>query len=62
MEEGALLGADVDECGLDAGEDCLDPAKVDVADHASVVWTIDEKLNELLVLQNRHARFARRRR
>jgi hypothetical protein len=59
VEEGTLFGADVDKGGLDSGEDCLYPAKVYVADHAAVVWTIDEKLYELTVLQNRHARFAR---
>ncbi|HYU52331.1 MAG TPA: hypothetical protein VEK37_05275, partial [Gemmatimonadaceae bacterium] len=34
---------------------------VNVTDHASVVWTIDKKLDELPVLQNRDPRFARSR-
>jgi len=61
VEEGAFLGAYVDEGGLDAGEYCVHPAQVNVTDHASVVWTIDEKLDELPVLQNRDPRFARSR-
>src|SRR5256885_7138413 len=61
MEEGTLLGANVDEGGLDSGEHGIDPAQINVTDHASVVWTIDEKLYELAVLQNRDPRFARSR-
>ena len=59
VEEGALLSADVDEGCLNSGEHCIDPAQIDVTDHASVVWTIDEKLDEFLVLQNRDPRFTR---
>ena len=61
VEEGALLGAYVDECGLDAGEYGIDAAEINVTDHASVVWTVCEELNELPVLQNRDPRFARSR-
>jgi hypothetical protein len=59
VKKGTLLGADVDEGRLDPRKDRFDPAQIDVADHAAVVWTIDEKLNELIVLQNRHPRLAR---
>ena len=61
VEKGALLRTDVDEGCLDSGEHRVDPAKVNVTDHASVVWTIDEKLDELPVLQNRDPRFTRSR-
>jgi hypothetical protein len=61
VEESALFGANVDEGGLDAGEHCVDPAQVDITDHSSGVWTVDEQLNELVVLQNRDPRFARSR-
>jgi hypothetical protein len=59
MKEGTFLGADVDERGLDPRKDRFDAPKIDVADHSAVVWTIDKKLYELLILQNRHPRFAR---
>jgi hypothetical protein len=61
VEEGALLSADVDEGSLNSGEYCVNPAQINVTDHASVVWTIDKKLYELPVLQNRDPRFARSR-
>jgi hypothetical protein len=59
MEEGALLRANVDECRLNSRQHCFDLSQVHVANHATVVWTIDEELNQLPVLQNRHARFTR---
>jgi hypothetical protein len=40
VEEGTLLGANVYEGGLNSGEYCVNPAQVNVTDHASVVWTI----------------------
>ena len=55
MEKGALLLPDVDEGGLDAGEHRLDPAEVDVADHAAVVGTVDQQLDEPVVLEDGHA-------
>jgi hypothetical protein len=61
VEEGAFLGAYVDEGSLDSREHGVHPTQVNVTDHASVVWTIDEKLNELPILQNRDPRFARSR-
>ena len=61
MEKGTFLGAYIDEGSLDSGEHGVDPAQINVTDHASVVWTIDEKLNELPILQNRDPRFARSR-
>jgi len=58
-EGGTLLGAYVDECGWIPGSNGIDAAQINVTDHASVVWTVYEELNELPVLQNRDPRFAR---
>ena len=58
MEERALLGADVDERGLNAGQDCVDLAEVDVADHAAGIGAIDQQLNELVVLEDGDPRLA----
>ena len=52
MEKGTLLGADVDERGLKAGKNCIDLAEVDVTHHAAGIGTIDEELNELVVLED----------
>ncbi len=57
MEKRALLLTDVDECGLNSGEDGLDSAEVDVTDGAAVVGTIDQQLYETVVFQDRHAGF-----
>ena len=59
VEEGTLLGADVDERGLKAGKHCVYLAEVDVADHPAGVGTVDEELNELVVLEDGDPRFAR---
>ena len=59
VEERALLGADVDERGLNAGKDCFDLAEVDVADHAAGVGAVDEELDELVVLEDGDPRLAR---
>ncbi len=59
VEEGALLHADVDECRLDSRQHGINLSQVHVANHATVIWTIDEQLDQLLVLQNRHARLTR---
>jgi hypothetical protein len=61
VKKGTLFGAYVDEGGLDAREDGIYATEINVTDHASVVWTIDEELYELPVLQNRDPRFARSR-
>ena len=55
MEEGALLLADVHERGLDAGEDRLDPSEIDVADDAAVIGTVDQQLDQPVVLEDGHA-------
>ena len=52
MEERALLRADVDECGLKAGKNCVYLAEVDVAHHAAGIRAIDEELDELVVLED----------
>ena len=57
MEEGALLLPDVDEGRLDAGEDRLDPAEVDVADGAAVIGPVDQELDQPVVFQDGHAGF-----
>ncbi len=46
VEEGGLVGADVDEGGLDAREHRLDLAEVDVPDDAGGVGPIDHQLDE----------------
>jgi hypothetical protein len=58
VEEGALLEADVDEGRLDAGEHGFHAAEIDVADGAAMVGTIDEQLDELVVLEDGNARLA----
>ena len=62
VKERALLGADVDERRLDARKHRFDLAEVDVADHAAGCPAVDEQLDKLVVLQDRDARLARRRR
>ena len=59
MEERALLRADVDERGLNARKYCFDSSEVDVADHAARLGTIDQKFNELVVLDDGDPRFSR---
>ena len=59
MEERTFFGADVDERGLDAGEHCFDASEVDVADHAAGLGAVDQKFNELVVLDDGDPRFAR---
>src|SRR5205807_4786033 len=45
--------------GLNAGDDGFNLPDIDVADHSPAVWTLDEQLHELLVLQNRDPRLTR---
>ena len=59
VEERALLESDVDECGLDAGKDRFYTTEIDVTDHPAMVGTIDEQLNEPIVLQDCDPRLAR---
>ena len=59
MEERALLGSDVDERGLNARQYCFDLSEIDVADHAACVGTVDQKFNELVVLEDGDPRLAR---
>src|SRR5260370_29569110 len=54
-EKGALFGADVDEGRLEAGQDRLDLADIDVANRTMGVGTIDQELNKAVVLENGHA-------
>ena len=61
MEEGRLIGADVDERRLDSRQHRLDLPVVDVADHPPGFRTVDEQLNELVVLQDCDAGFPLRR-
>ncbi len=60
MEEGGLIGADLDERGLDPRQDRLDAAQVDVADDPARVGPLHQELDEDVVLEYRHARFLRR--
>ena len=59
VQERALLRADVDERCLNAGKDRFYSSEVDVADHAAGLGTVDQKLNELVVLDDGDPRFAR---
>src|SRR5262249_40625417 len=43
----------------DAGKDCFDAPEVDVADHTASLRAIDQKFNELVVLEDGHPRLAR---
>ena len=59
MEERAFFGSDVDERGLNAGKYCFYPSEVDVADHAARLGAIDQKFNELVVLDDGDPRLSR---
>ncbi len=50
VQEGALLGSDVDERSLDPRQDSLDFAEVDVAHRAAGVGTIHQEFNKAVVL------------
>ena len=60
VQEGAFLGADVDEGGLDPWQHGVDLPEVDVADHAAGVRAIDQQFNERVVLDDGDPRLARR--
>ena len=59
VEEGALFGPDVEEGGLNARQNGVDSAEIDVPHHAAGVGTIHQQFNEAVVLQDRHAGLAR---
>ena len=59
VQERALLRADVDERRLNARKNRFDSSEVDVADHAAGVGTVDQELNELVVLEDGDPRFSR---
>jgi hypothetical protein len=52
VQERALLRADVDKGGLDAGKDCVYTSNEDVTDQSLDVWPVDEQLNQLIVFEN----------
>ena len=58
VQEGALFLADIDKGGLDAGQDRLHAAQIDVADHAPLVGAINQQLYEPIVLEDGHPRLA----
>ncbi len=57
MEKRALLLPDVDEGGLNAGENSFDSTEVDVAHRAAVVRAVDQQLGEPVVFQDSHSGF-----
>jgi hypothetical protein len=57
MEERALLGADIQERGLNTGKNSFYFAEVDVPDGAPGIRTIDQEFNKAVVLENSHAGF-----
>ena len=59
VQERAFFRAYVDERCLNSRKDRLYSSEVDVADHAARLGTIDQKLNELVVLDDRDPRFSR---
>src|SRR5688572_3931730 len=58
VEKRALLRADVDERGLDTGEDGVYPSDEDVTNQPFDVRSVDEQLNELVVLENGNSCFS----
>src|SRR5690606_4965413 len=60
VEERGLVGAYVDEGGLDARKHGLHGAEVDVAHEPFGVGVIHHQLDEQIVFENGHARLARR--
>ena len=57
MEEGVLLEADVDEHGLEAVLDVLDPPLEDAADDIAVAFALDRIFFEDAVFEKRDAAF-----
>ena len=60
VEKRRLLLADVDERGLNAGDDGRDAAEVHVPDGPAAVLALDEKLDELAILHDRDSDLAGR--
>ena len=59
VEKGALFGTDVDKGGLKSRQDRIDFPEVNIADHPTGFGTVDEELNELVVLEDGDPRLAR---
>jgi hypothetical protein len=59
VQEGVALEPDVDERRLHPREDFRHPPLVDVADDAALILALDEDLDDLVVLENGHARVVR---
>ena len=57
MKESGLVGTDIDECGLNAGQDGFHLAQVDVSEHSALVGPVEHHLHQLLVFQERYPRF-----
>ncbi len=55
MEKRALLRPDVDEGGLDARQDGINPPKEDVTDQSLDVRSVDEQLNQLVVFEDSYS-------
>ena len=62
VEKGGLVRADVDECGLNAGQDGLHLSEVDIANDALGIGAVDHQFHEEIILEDGDARFLRRRR
>ena len=56
VEERVALEPDVDEGRLHPREHLGDPSLVDVADDAALILALDEDFDDLIVLENGHAR------
>ena len=57
VEKSVSLETDINEGRLHAGQDCRDPAFVDVADHAALPLALDENFRDQIVLEDGHPRF-----
>src|SRR5215813_2522052 len=52
MEKGALFVTYVDESRLNARQDRFNAAKIDVSDHPAMVGTVNQQLDEAVVLED----------
>ena len=59
VQEGALFLADIDKGGLDARQDRVHAAQIDVSDHAPLIGAVNQQFDEPIVLEDGHSRFAR---
>ena len=59
MQEGGFFQADVYKRGLDAREYRFNPTEIDVADNPAMIGTVDQQLDQAVVLEDGHPGLAR---